>query len=104
MAALGVEMDYLVDITARIGEAASDARLGDRLLTALESTAVAPAVGQDSSAGTIGAAFTVDAEDPSEALAQARATFAAALAGITGGEADFVELHVSEVGEAMASP
>lgn len=97
-------MDYLVDITARIGEAASDSRLGDRLLSALEAQAPAPAVGQDTSAGTIGAAFTVDAEDASEALGQGRAAFAAALADIVGGDVDLVELHVSEAGEALASP
>lgn len=97
-------MDYLVDITARIGEAASDSRLGDRLLSALEAQAAAPAVGQDTSAGTIGAALTVGAEDASEALGQGRAAFAAALADIVGGDVDLVELHVSEAGEALASP
>ncbi len=97
-------MDYLVDITARIGEAARDPRLGDRLLSALEARAPAPAVGQDGSAGTIGAAFTVDAEDASEALSLARATFAAALADIVDIDVDLVELHVSEVGEALSSP
>ncbi len=97
-------MDYLVDITARIGEAASDSRLGDRLLSALELQTAAPAVGQDTSAGTIGAAFTVDAGDASEALVLGRATFAATLADIIGGEIDLVELHVSEAGEALSSP
>ncbi len=98
-------MDYLVDITARIGEAASDARLGDRLLSALETQAPAPAVGQDSSAGTIGAAFTVDAGDASEALSLARATFTATVADLVGAaDVELVELHVSEVGAALRSP
>lgn len=97
-------MDYLVDITARIGEAAREARLGDRLLSALEAQVPAPAVGQDISAGTIGAAFTVDAEDASEALSLARATFAAAAADLVGADVELVELHVSEVGAALPSP
>lgn len=94
-ASVGVEMDYIVDATARVGPAASAAALGDRLLSVLEASTAAPAVAQDVEAGTIGAAFVLDAGDVLEAGQQARRRLLAAL-GDLGVSAELVELHVSE--------
>ncbi len=53
--AVGVEMDYSIDLSARVGSPASDAALGDWLLSALETAAPDAAVAQDAAAGTIDA-------------------------------------------------
>jgi hypothetical protein len=75
--ALELEMDYSIDLSARVGPQAADPALGDRLISALETAVLDAAVGHDSSGGTIGATFALDAPDVGTALEHARRLFAA---------------------------
>ncbi len=94
--AVGVEMDYSIDLSARVGSPAADAVLGDRLLSALETAAPDAAVGQDMAAGTIGAAFTIEAPNADAALEGARRLFDDALDQLGVSRGELVELHVAE--------
>jgi len=89
-------MDYSIDLSARVGPAAADPALGVRLIQALEPVAPDAAVGQDTVAGTVGAAFTIDASDASAALEQARRLFDAALDQLGLSRVELDELHVAE--------
>lgn len=82
--------EFTVDLTARpVGDTTWPLReseagdIGDRLLDALGrpvvAAAMAPAVSQDTEAGTLGATFTVEAPDIEVAFALGRAHFGAAL-------------------------
>jgi len=94
--AVGVDMNYNIDLSARVGPPAAEPALGDRLLSALGTAAPDAAVSQDAAAGTIGAAFTVDAPDAGVALTNARRVFDAALAQLGVRRGELVELHVAE--------
>ena len=89
-------MDYSIDLNARVGPAAADPDLGVRLIRALEPLVPDAAVGQDTGAGTLGAAFTIDASDAGAALEQARRIFDAALEELGVRRGELVELHVAE--------
>ncbi|MFN2505444.1 MAG: hypothetical protein ABR540_14665 [Acidimicrobiales bacterium] len=91
----GLDMDYTVDMSARVGGLASDAGLGVRLLSALEASAPDAAVSQDTRAGTVAAAFTVDAPDAASALEEAQRLLVEALETI-GVEGELVEVHLVE--------
>ena len=94
--AVGLDMDYSIDLSARLGPPAADPALGDRLLSALEIAVPDAAVGQDAAAGTIGAAFTLDAPDVGTALENARRLFDTALDQLGVSRGELVELHVAE--------
>ena len=94
--AVGLDMDYSIDLSARVGPPAADPALGDRLLSALEAAVPDAAVGQDAAAGTIGAAFTLDAPDAGAALENARRLFDTALDQLGVSRGELVELHVAE--------
>ncbi len=94
---------YDIDITARIGLAAAEGDVDDRLLTALETGTTGPAVGQDLGLGTIGAAFTLGAGDAAAAFDVARAVFLGALREVDLFGVELIELHVTEVPTAMAT-
>jgi len=89
-------MNFSIDLSARVGPPAADPALGDRLLSALGSAAPDAAVSQDAGAGTIGAAFTVDARDAGVASTNARRVFDAALDQLGVRRGELVELHVAE--------
>jgi hypothetical protein len=89
-------MDYSIDLSARVGPVAADPALGVRLIQALEPVAPDAAVGQDTTAGTVGAAFTIDACDAPAALEQACRLFDAALDQLGLSRGELVELHVAE--------
>lgn len=67
-------MDYLVDITIKVGEVARDEDIGDRLLTALESqgAAVGGVYQGESAKGLITVHVLVAAPDPVSAASTAR--------------------------------
>ena len=89
-------MDYSIDLSVRVGAAAADPALGVRLIRALEPVAADAAVGQDTAAGTIGAAFTIDAPDAGAALEAGRRLFDVALDQLGVSRGELVELHVAE--------
>jgi hypothetical protein len=91
-----MDMDYSIDLSVRVGTAAADPALGVRLIRALEPTAPDAAIGQDTAAGTVGAAFTIDAPDAGAALEEARRIFDAALEQLGVSRSELVELHVAE--------
>ena len=82
-------MYHTIHLSARVGALAADPDLADRLLTELENLAASwrlsgPVTAQNMAAGTASAVFCVDdAPSATEALAQAQAAFAEALAGAT---------------------
>ena len=89
-------MDYSIDLNARVGPPAAEPALGDRLLSLLETAVPDAAVGQDAAAGTIGAAFTLDAPDAGAALETARRLFDTALDQLGVSRGELVEFHVAE--------
>jgi len=94
-------MDYTVDMSARVGDLAGDADLGSRLLGALEPQAPDDAVSQDTRAGTLGAAFTVDAASAAAALDEAQRLLRGALESL-GVAGELVEVHLVEAAPAPA--
>ena len=68
-----------------------------RLIEALEPVAADAAVGQDTAADTIGAAFTVDAPDAGAALEEGRRLFGVALDQVGLSRGELVELHVARL-------
>ncbi len=80
-------MDYLVDITIRVGEVARDETIGDRLLTTMESqgAAVGGVYQGESAKGLITCHLLVAAPDPVAAASIARTAVATAWSKVSTG-------------------
>ncbi len=91
-------MEFRVDVTAKVGEAARDEGLGSRLLAALEEAGVfASVASQNTEAGTLDAVLYLQAEDAYGAVTMARDFFQRALVRVGfAGAAELLELHVTE--------
>ncbi len=99
-----IRLEYAVDVSAYIGDAAAEMELGDRLLTALENRVAGPAVSQHSNSGIVSATVCVMDTDP---LSAARKAFnelveALRIAGVEG-KVRLVELQVVEEHEEAAA-
>lgn len=91
-------MEFRVDVTAKVGEAARDDDLGSRILAALEEAGVfASVASQNTETGTLDAVLYLQTKDAYGAATLARDFFQQALvrAGFSG-VAELLELHVTE--------